>query len=317
MVNVVNLSTYIKKVLKEEDETIRITGNCISQMNSFLTVLGKKLAELSYDYSRKAKRKTIKKNFLKGAIESVISESTLRRDITKFADGAIEKYEKNSDKSHAQRAGLVFPPTKMRRFYDEYSSRVSELTDVYFASVMERIVREFLSDAIRATKDNKKSTINVRFLFLGVCSNEGSSKLLSKLNFKFSGSGVVPNIQSALMNKPAKSNPKKKPSGTDRKHRFRPGTVALREIKKYQKDSDVLYIPKLSFNRLVREILQDIVDEDTRMQKKAVLALQYYIEDYVTNIFKNSQLLAIHAGRVRIDSKDIHLLRHIEKQEVC
>lgn len=43
----------------------------------------------------------------------------------------------------------------------------------------------------------------------------------------------------------------KSPSGPKKKHRFRPGTVALREIRHYQKTTDLL-IAKLPFSRVVR-----------------------------------------------------------------
>ena len=60
--------------------------------------------------------------------------------------------------------------------------------------------------------------------------------------------------------------------GVKRPHRFRPGTVALREIRKYQKSTELL-IRKLPFQRLVREIAQDF-KTDLRFQSSAVLALQ-------------------------------------------
>lgn len=44
--------------------------------------------------------------------------------------------------------------------------------------------------------------------------------------------------------------------GVKKPHRFRPGTVALREIRRYQKSTELL-IRKLPFQRLVREIAQD------------------------------------------------------------
>ncbi|KAE8666791.1 histone H3.3 [Hibiscus syriacus] len=44
--------------------------------------------------------------------------------------------------------------------------------------------------------------------------------------------------------------------GVKKPHRYRPGTVALREIRKYQKSTELL-IRKLPFQRLVREIAQD------------------------------------------------------------
>ena len=60
--------------------------------------------------------------------------------------------------------------------------------------------------------------------------------------------------------------------GVKKPHRYRPGTVALREIRRYQKSTELL-IRKLPFQRLVREIAQDF-KTDLRFQSSAVLALQ-------------------------------------------
>src|SRR5205809_5586928 len=60
--------------------------------------------------------------------------------------------------------------------------------------------------------------------------------------------------------------------GIKKPHRYRPGTVALREIRRYQKSTDLL-IRKLPFQRLVREIAQDF-KTDLRFQGTAILALQ-------------------------------------------
>ncbi len=57
--------------------------------------------------------------------------------------------------------------------------------------------------------------------------------------------------------------------GVKKPHRYRPGTVALREIRKYQKSTDLL-IRKLPFQRLVREIAQDFKN-DLRFQSSAIL----------------------------------------------
>jgi hypothetical protein len=58
--------------------------------------------------------------------------------------------------------------------------------------------------------------------------------------------------------------------GVKKPHRYRPGTVALREIRRYQKSTELL-IRKLPFQRLVREIAQDF-KTDFRFQGSAVLA---------------------------------------------
>ena len=60
--------------------------------------------------------------------------------------------------------------------------------------------------------------------------------------------------------------------GVKKPHRYRPGTVALREIRRYQKSTELL-IRKLPFQRLVREIAQDF-RPDLRFQAIALEALQ-------------------------------------------
>jgi histone H3 len=92
-------------------------------------------------------------------------------------------------------------------------------------------------------------------------------------------------------------------------HRYRPGTVALREIRRYQKSSELL-IRKLPFQRLVKEIAQDF-KADLRFQSSAILALQEAAEAYLVALFEDTNLCAIHAGRVTIMSKDMRLARRI------
>ena len=97
--------------------------------------------------------------------------------------------------------------------------------------------------------------------------------------------------------------------GIKKPHRYRPGTVALREIRKYQKSTELL-IRKLPFQRLVREIAQDF-KSDLRFQSSAILALQESSEAYLVGLFEDTNLAAIHAKRVTIMPKDIQLARRI------
>jgi histone H3 len=90
---------------------------------------------------------------------------------------------------------------------------------------------------------------------------------------------------------------------------YRPGTVALREIRKYQKSTDLL-VRKAPFQRIVREIAQDF-KSDLRWQSTAVLALQDASEAYIIGLYEDSNLCAIHGKRVTIMPKDIKLVRRI------
>ena len=103
--------------------------------------------------------------------------------------------------------------------------------------------------------------------------------------------------------------PKTSQGGVKRAHRFRPGTVALRHIRKYQKSTELL-IRKLPFQRLVREIANDFKN-DLRFQSSAVLALQEAAEAYMVGLFEDTNLCAIHAKRVTIMPKDMQLARRI------
>ncbi|GKB18226.1 histone H3.2 [Tanacetum coccineum] len=97
--------------------------------------------------------------------------------------------------------------------------------------------------------------------------------------------------------------------GVKKPHRFRPGTIALREIQKYQKGTELL-IRKLPFQRLVREIAQDFKTY-LRFQSSTVSALQEASEAYLVGVFEDINICAIHAKKVMIMPKDMHLARRI------
>ncbi|CAD6980592.1 hypothetical protein A4X06_0g6260 [Tilletia controversa] len=97
--------------------------------------------------------------------------------------------------------------------------------------------------------------------------------------------------------------------GVKKPHRYKPGTVALREIRRYQKSTELL-IRKLPFQRLVREISQDI-KTDIRFQSAAIGALQEASEAYLVSLFEDMNLAAIHAKRVTVMPKDMALARRL------
>jgi histone H3 len=109
-----------------------------------------------------------------------------------------------------------------------------------------------------------------------------------------------------------KSNPVTELAGVKKPRRFRPGTVALREIKKYQKSTELL-IRKLPFQRLVREVYS-VYRSDLRFQHSSIQALQEAAESYLIGLFEDSNLCAIHAKRVTILPKDMQLARRLRKE---
>ena len=115
----------------------------------------------------------------------------------------------------------------------------------------------------------------------------------------------------------AKKGGQKAPKGgVKKRYRYQPGTVALKQIRQYQKSTDLL-IRKLPFQRLVREIACDseVIKSPlcgkVRFQSAAIMALQEAAEAYLIGLFEDTNLCAIHAKRVTIMPKDIQLARRI------
>ena len=153
-----------------------------------------------------------------------------------------------------------------------------------------------------------------KFLYLTICENTHFPHFILKtqvshsLNMartkqtaRKSTGGKAPRLQLAKM--------AGQRFGVKKPHRFRPGTVALREIRKYQKSTELL-IRKLPFQRVVREIANDI-KLGLRFQSHAIMALQEASEAYLTRLFEDTNLCAIHAKRVTIMPKDLQLARRI------
>ena len=99
------------------------------------------------------------------------------------------------------------------------------------------------------------------------------------------------------------------PEAVRKPRRYRPGTVALRDIRRYQKSTELL-IRKLPFQRLVREIAAG-VSNDLRFQSLAILALQEASEAYLVGLMEDTNLCAMHARRVTILPKDMQLARRL------
>ncbi|XP_030382735.1 uncharacterized protein LOC115630341 [Scaptodrosophila lebanonensis] len=241
---------------------------------------------------------------------------------------------KGKAKSRSNRAGLQFPVGRIHRLLRKgnYAERVGAGAPVYLAAVMEYLAAEVLELAGNAARDNKKTRIIPRHLQLAIRNDEELNKLLSGVTI--AQGGVLPNIQAYGINTcimartkqtARKSTGGKAPrkqlatkaarksapatGGVKKPHRYRPGTVALREIRRYQKSTELL-IRKLPFQRLVREIAQDF-KTDLRFQSSAVMALQEASEAYLVGLFEDTNLCAIHAKRVTIMPKDIQLARRI------
>ena len=157
-----------------------------------------------------------------------------------------------------------------------------------------------IKDFIIRHNHNNKSNIPVPMLVKGMQQEIEQQKRASQRNPPRAGRSGTP---------AQKSTPSAAEGRVKKPHRYRPGTVALCEIRRYQKSTEML-IRKLPFQCLVREIAQDF-KTDLRFQSAVIMAMQEASEAYLVGLFKDSNLCAIHAKRVTIMPKDIQLARCI------
>ena len=107
-----------------------------------------------------------------------------------------------------------------------------------------------------------------------------------------------------------KSTKKGDTGGVRKPYRYRPGTVALRQIQKYQKSTELL-IRKIPFQRLVREVVYQMNKKDYRIQSTALLGLQEASEDFLVRMFDQCNQIAIHGKRITLMAKDIQLWKRL------
>ena len=111
-----------------------------------------------------------------------------------------------------------------------------------------------------------------------------------------------------------KSRPRVNKRKLKKPRRFRSGTVALREIVRHQKSTELL-IRKIPFQRLVREVSQevcrDLGRDPVRYQSTAILALQEAAEAFLVRMFSQVNDIAIVGKLVTIQDKHVLLWRRL------
>ncbi|KAL3741384.1 hypothetical protein ACJRO7_016940 [Eucalyptus globulus] len=124
------------------------------------------------------------------------------------------------------------------------------------------------------------------------------------------GPTSTPGTSTSPGRSPSSSHRRNPAASGQKKRRFRPGTVALREIRQFQKSWRLL-IPRAPFIRTVKEISNALAPDITRWTVEALYAIQEAAEDFLVHLFEDAMLCAIHAKRVTLMRKDFELARRL------
>ena len=308
--------TYISKVLKQVSDNNGITSNSKQQLNSALCIIARVLSETVGKLTEIAHKKTLSEKEVINALAMVLP-GELSKNAIGEGTKAVEKFQRTPGKGSRQdKAGIIFPPSiaeKFLRGFGYSKIMVTSSAPVCLAAALEYITAEILELASNSAKDHKHVRITIRDIELGVRNDCELNNFFVKYKITFLGGGSQPFIHPSLLVK--KNRKKKKISataepGVKKPHRFRPGTVSIREIRKFQKMSNCLTFAKFPFEKAVRGVVNT---NNTRwctmkISKEVFIVLQYFIEQSIVNVLRNANYAAIHAGRVKLMPNDINFV---------
>ena len=312
---------YIAKLLKQVSAENGITSNSKQQLNSILCSITRLISTRVNELTEIAKKKTMSEKEVINALY-ILFPAELGKGMVAMCDQAVENYGINHDTrdskgiTRQERAGIIFPPSVTEKYLRNFGyskTMVSSSAPIALAAAIEYLAGEILENASVFAKQNKRVRITIRDIEMGVRTDSAINFFFTKNNVSFLGGGVVPYIHPSLLVKRSRRRNIKKPEGK-RAHRYRPGTVSIREIRRFQKTSNCLTLARSPFERYTRSIIPKILGGDIRIKvsKSVFLTLQYFVEQQVLSMIQKAYMAAIHSGRVKLKVKDIEFISSIE-----
>lgn len=186
------LGTYIKKVAKQIDPSLQISNECVFQINTVLNLLGNKLAIESFKFSNSKGKTTVNKNEIVTVVELFISGELIR-----FAKNEMDKAVARAGRSTVpSEAGLLFPPSRVSKYFKPYNTRVSIDTKIALAAVLEYLSAEIIEQISNCTRDDRKKTMSVRHMSIAIRNDKELSTLIcNTLGYDVPLSGVMVNFK--------------------------------------------------------------------------------------------------------------------------
>jgi len=313
-----SFNTYIYKILADIHPNVRINNKAITHMNNIIKCLGNEIADKAFNIFYDNKRKTITSVDIQTATRLVLS-----RDIAKYATdegikactkfyATLQDYKSKGGEriSSANRAGLLLSVPRVKRlFLERLKCNIGQGAPVYLTAILEYVITDILELAGNVCISNRRTRITPRNIMIAVCNDTELSKTFDNAKIELSDTGVIPHINKSLLtkSKPTKKSSTSTDTGTKKPHRYRPGTVAIREIRKQQKSVSRIF-PAQTFKNIIKNLLPE---SDIRLGKGTCGILQVYIENLLIRIYRNANNIAITNKRETITKTDFRLVTDI------
>jgi histone H3 len=308
---------YLTKLLKQVSGENGITSNSKQQLNSILCSITRLVSTKVNELTEMARKKTMSEKEVVSAL-TILFPGDLGKGMTTMCDQSVENYrDDDASKGIArqERAGIIFPPSVTEKYLRNFGyskTMVSNAAPVALAAAMEYLAGEILENASVVAKQKKRVRITIRDIEIGVRTDSEINSFFNENSLAFLGGGVTPYIHPSLLVKKVRQRKSKRSTGK-RVHRYRPGTVSIREIRRFQKTSNCLTLARSPFEKYTRSVIQKILGDDSsiKVSKSVFLTLQYFVEQHVVSLIRKAYMAAIHAGRVKLTVSDIEFIRSL------
>ena len=317
---------YVLKLLKQQYPDNSLNTNTKQQLNSVLCHLATRISTDAKSSCLHAGRRTITH------IDVIVSSKMLMSDEDRLSlDIAVNEMYNTIDKSKETtdavkddlnedvkggrrevKLGLVFPPATAEKFLREKGSSglmVAKKASVILCVVLETIMRDILTQSV-AQMNTKKKRLTIQDVNRAVTTTPSLKNLFRKCTIQFIGGGPTDFIHPMLSVKTGKSKHDVYADDDTKTRGYNPGTLVLKEIKKLQKVYNKKIIAKVPFDKAVREVFTE-KNCDSKISKQVFTVLQYYLESYLVDILHQSNLAALHAGRLKVIPEDIDFVHSI------
>ncbi len=320
-----SFKTYINRVKNDVHEGTCIAGKTRDQLDKFLNIMSTTLAMTAHNACLRTGKKTINDSEVALAVNLWIPVD-LAKQCVEYMNTAIEKSRSapKTENEPSQRreivAGLIFSVSLAEKFLRSGSNlSVGKFGPIALAASLEWVTKTILNLAGEITREHKKMTINTRHVYLAIAGDSDLTNLFINFGIILMGGGVVPfihkklipskekrKIQDARRRKNAKNSGKE---GGTKPKKLRPGTRALMNIRKEQKDTS-LRLRRLPFQRAIRKIAADISTnndllKEVRFGNGTILSFQAFVEERVIGLLRNAVGLAVHAKRDGVNRDDV------------
>lgn len=318
-----DFQTYIYRVMKSVHPENGCTSKSISQLNQIINVIAENIVDNSINLCKSINHITISCIEIQCSVR-ILLPSELAKHAISNATKAVTKYNSSigssddtstvSDKPRKRRekrAGLKFPVARCAKLIKDINRgmRVGQGAPVYLAAILEYLMTKILELSGNICTDYNRKCITPRHVFIAISSDPELSTLFNSMKIYLLDSGVMPYIYKKLL--PNKNKTKKLNKTTDntkKPHRFKPGTVALREIRRYQKTTEDLtqFAP---FERYVRNLSKNMHGKYKFQFSDGSLSYLHKVMEYhLIDILNKTQEEALHAGRTSICPDDINIV---------